>query len=182
MNIRQSINLKLIALLVQPFAKEKPFEFRSTFRDASRFLILYNGTDPGQLEKILSSLQSVFPSGSFNVLRLAEAALLQRRPSGSGISETAMKLPKQSYWTFTRSAELKTFIRKRFDVFLDLDSGTGLIGAYLCRAMRIPLRIGLDKPRSDQFYNFVYKGKSEASGEQKISGLIQFLKSFVSTP
>jgi hypothetical protein len=180
MNIRQSINLKLITLLVQPFAKEKPFEYRSALRNASRFLILFSGADPVQLEKILSLLQSVFPHGSFNVLRIADEAILPKR--SAGVSETTVHLPKQSYWTLTRSAELNAFVRKRFDVFLDLETGTGLVGAYLCRAMRIPVRIGLAKPGSEKFYNFLYNGKSEASNEQKISGLIQFLKSFVTTP
>jgi ADP-heptose:LPS heptosyltransferase len=179
MGIRQFIDLKLITLLVDPFTKEKPFEFRSALRDASRFLVLYQGKDPVQLEKTLTSLRSVFPEGGIHVLRLADGPVLPRKPAG--ISETAIPVPKQTYWKLSRSEELKAFIRKRFDVFLDLDQGNSPAGAYLCRAMRIPVRIGMVKPQSEKFYNFVYNGKAEASSEQKIDGLIRFLKSFVSS-
>ena len=180
MNVGQRLNQHLISLLVRPFAKNNPIEFRSSLRKSSRFLVLSPDRDTASLEKTMDTIQTVFPRGNFTVLRSGPEAGQFRK--SSAFTEVIVDLPKPSYWALTRSPGIRAFISRRFDVLMDLDSNANLLGWYLCRAMRIPLRIGLAKPHSDTCYNMVYFGKPDATGVQKVNGLVQFLKSFVSTP
>jgi len=88
------------------------------------------------------------------------------------------ELPRQNLWTIIRSSKVKELSQRQFDLLIDLDPEFSLLNAYLCRALRIPLRIGYSKPYSKAFYNFEFEGKENTPYTKKLESLITFLKPF----
>lgn len=175
MKIRDYIQQRLILMLVQPFAREKQIEYKSSLKNATRILILFPASQWSLLEKHLLSVKSVFPEASITILHTgADSLTLPKQPR---TTVENLILRKHTYRAFSRSERLNQFIRKRFDIFVDLDPEYSLLGVYLCRLTRAPIRMGLCKPQSEKFYNLLYRGKTETGYNEKITGLMHFLKS-----
>jgi hypothetical protein len=177
MNIGDFIQQQLTLLFVRPFSKEKPIEYKTVLRKASRILILFPQTKSPFLDKTLSYVKTVFPKARFTLLNTGNEALQsQKHPD---VAMQWLFFPKQTYWTLSRSAPLSQLTRKHFDLFLDLETRYNLFGSYLCRSIDAPIRIGIGKSKDDKYYNFLYNGKADTDDIQKMNGLLHFLKSFV---
>jgi len=176
MKIRDFVQQQMVLLLVQPFSKEKQVEYKSSLKKATRILVLFPGSELPWLEKTLFSAKSIFPDAAFTVLYTGNAEF--RIKKQTDVTLENLLLSKETYWTLSRSKRLNPFVKKRFDILLDLNPEYSLLGIYLCRLIRAPIRIGLDKSQSEKFYNFIYRGKTEATYAEKVAGLVQFLRSF----
>jgi hypothetical protein len=177
MNLANHLQQRLITILVRPFSRDNAVEYKSGLRKASRILLLLPPAGLSSPEKTLGSLRNIFPHAQLTLLNAGnEIPAAKKQPD---VPQTYLDLRKQTYWALSRSPALDALVRRRFDVFLDLDPAYSLLAVYLCQSMRAPIRIGFAKPQSEKFYNFQFHGKSGATEAQQTAGLLQFLKSFI---
>ena len=178
MTLKQYIQQTIVSLWIRPFAKEKPLEFRTALKQAGRILVLLPPADRVLLGKALDQIASLFPGRDITALHPGLEDTASRKSVALPIHY--LNLKKESIRALSKSAALGKLVKRRFDLFLDLNPAYSLLGIYLCRRARAPVRIGFEKPQSHRFYNFVYESTCNGRYADALSGLTQFLGSLVS--
>jgi ADP-heptose:LPS heptosyltransferase len=78
--------------------------------------------------------------------------------------------------------DLQDAIRSRhFDMVIDLNSDFNLIATFLCRVSEAKLRICLQHPDRDPFYNFQVRATNGDSLENKYQSLLKYISVFTNT-
>ena len=183
MRLQETIDQGLIRFFIHPFFRNKPIDFRTFLKRATRVLI----SCPAEEEMdsggaMIGKYTKLFPRKDVRFL------CPDVNNSGSKMShlKTVMRnsialpdIPKMSLWSFRRSKSLEQLHEQRFDVLIDLDPDFNLLNVYLCRFIRPSVRVGFSKPFGHRYYNIQYNG-SDTSYAVNLEGLFNFLLSLVS--
>lgn len=79
--------------------------------------------------------------------------------------------------------EVVDMVRARhFDLVIDFNQEFSLFATALCRASQAKLRVCLQHPKRDSYYNFQFRPASTNSLEMKYESLIRYLSVFKSLP
>ncbi len=79
--------------------------------------------------------------------------------------------------------EVIEMVRARhFDMVIDFNQDFSLFATAVCRASQAKLRVCLQHPKRDSFYNFQFRPASSNSLEMKYESLIRYLSVFKSLP
>jgi len=77
---------------------------------------------------------------------------------------------------------LETIRTRHFDMVIDLNDKFSLLATSLCRASKAKLRICLQHPKRDTFYNFQVRADSSHNLKMKYDSLLKYLSVFKSLP
>jgi hypothetical protein len=179
MTLRDSISEKRVRFFINPFQKPDMVDFKKTLKKSSRILILMPAqTNHRIVPKGMKHLEAAFPSGRFTWIHPGSSPGRQDRDLNHPV--LYLHLKQQTVGQLKKSQVLAGLGREPFDALLDLDPEFSLVGIYLAKLRRFPLSIGFSKPFGGRYYNILYNASSEATYEEKLSGLLRFLKSFIS--
>jgi len=83
-------------------------------------------------------------------------------------------LPKESLQEAIRS--------RHFDLLIDLNEEFNFTAAYLCRSSNAKLRMCLQHPNRDPFYNFQVRAEAHESLDHKYQTLMKYISVFLPVP
>lgn len=133
---------------------------------------------------LLSHLRGRFPRTSFCIL--ANESLLRNHAPQLAADEDLEIMPcteKDLSFGGLPKPSLREAIRSRhLDLLIDLNDEFNLAAAYLCRCSDAKLRICLQHPHRDSFYNFQIGVHADESAERKYETLIKYISVFLPVP
>jgi hypothetical protein len=177
MNLKNSIEERMVRYFVNPLIKLKPVDFKKTLKKASRILIILpSSTGYHVYPKTIKQVETVFQGSHLTLIHSGQPLHSEKQNLSHPVIYLHVK--KQSLWQLKNSPVLSAVSREQFDVLLDMDPEFNLAGIYLAKRRPFLLCIGLSKPLVGRYYNLLYNGSPEATYEEKLSGLFRFLKSF----
>ena len=184
MTFQETISQHLIRLFVHPISRNRPINFNTHLKKATRILIACPSSEKvTSHSKTISDFTHLFPRENLVVLFPDLESYSPEKHTIQLLIDHPLTFPnlkKQNLYHLLRAQSLKQLAEQPFDVLLDLDPDFSLLNAYLCRLLRPPLRISLSKPYSNAFYNLQYNGKANAPYAKRLERLLQFLKSLPS--
>jgi hypothetical protein len=180
MTFGEKTSIALIRLFVRPSRRNDSISFRTEIRKAKRVLVCCP-KDENLLSKRspIADLVRLFPRDDVVLLGPEFPVDRSRNATGGIIDHPPVAFPdlgKPNYWTMRRSQSLSAFSKNSFDLLIDLDPDPNLLHFYLCRIINSSIRIGLEKPYGNVFYNFQYNTRSSSSRETLLKNLIRFLQ------
>jgi len=183
MRLQETIDQGLIRFFIHPFFQNKPIDFRTFLKSATRVLISCPaGEEMDSGGAMFGEYTKLFPRKD---VRFLCPDVNHSSSKKSDLNTWIMNsvalpdIPKMSLWSFRRSKSLAQFHEQRFDVLIDLDPDFNLLNVYLCRFIQPPVRVGFSKPFGHRYYNIQYNG-SDTSYAANLEGLFNFLLSLVS--
>ena len=183
MRFQETIDQGLIRFFIHPFFQNKPIDFRTFLRSATRVLISCPaGGEMGSCGGVVGKYTTLFPRKDVRFLCPDvnhPSSKKSDRNTGIMNSVSLPDIHKMSLWNFRRSKSLEQLHEQRFDVLIDLDPDFNLLNVYLCRFIQPPVRVGFSKPFGHHYYNIQYNGSDE-SYAANLEGLFNFLHALVS--
>jgi hypothetical protein len=179
MKLRDAIQEKIVRYLTRPFRRSATLEFKKTLKKSARLIVVLPASPAHRIApRTMRQLESAFPSGRFTFIHPGA-------PSGSGEADYGrpvlfLHLKKSTVGQIANSQVMSGLNLQSFDTLLDLDPEFSLVGVYLARKTGFPLCIGFAKPHSDFYYNLIFSSGSGGPIDDRVSGLLRFLKSFAS--
>lgn len=172
------IHQLLIRLLVHPFHKDEPVDFKLTLRNAENVLIAVPSLDVSQSKLSVDSLTRLFKKNTVVVVEhcpkdLQEKAINRKKLKSKIIVDDISTL---NFWQLKRSKDIEKLTAKSYDVLFDLDPEVNILHYYLCYSLRPPVRISFSKDGADQSCNLVYKDGKAKPLQERIDGLASFLE------
>lgn len=141
-------------------------------------VVLPEGTrDITSVQWIVRNLAERFAGGSVTVLARNEQASWLKIENGN-----VVVLPYSqddiSTWFVPRRELIGKVKRSTFDIAFDLNVTFTLVGAFLCRESKAPLRVSFAKSFADEFFNFQVQTRSPGSLAVAYRNLVRCLEMF----
>ncbi len=133
---------------------------------------------------LLGRLREYFPQTTFYLLT-NEALLKEQAPQLSEDEKLLLIYCNEEHLGFggLPKEALQEAIRSRhFDLLLDLNEEFNFTAAYLCRSSSAKLRICLQHPSRDPFYNFQVRAHADETLDHKYQTLIKYITVFLPMP
>jgi len=133
---------------------------------------------------LLGRLREHFPQTTFYLL-INEAMMKEQAPHLAEDDRLLLIFCNEEHLGFggLPKEELQEAIRSRhFDLLLDLNDDFNFTAAYLCRSSSAKLRICLQHPNRDPFYNFQVRAHADESLDHKYQTLIKYITVFLPLP
>jgi hypothetical protein len=157
--------------------RDSVVNFTEAFPRAARAVVIYpdQAMDHESSSLMLSYLTERFADGLTVVFRQ------DLRPpflSTSHVRMVTYTADDVTNWFTPRSGFVRRLKSVPFDVALDLNSQFSLIGAFLCKASRAPLRVSFGKTHGERFYNIHFQPKGTSRPLRQYQGLVRCLQMF----
>lgn len=151
--------------------------FTEAFPRAERAVVIYpdQAMDRESSSLVLSYLTERFADGLTVVVR---QDLRSSFLSTSRVRLVTYNTDDVTNWFTPRSGLVRRMKSIPFDVALDLNAHFSLIGAFLCKASRAPLRVSFAKARGERFYNIQFQSKGAGKPPRQYQGLVRCLQMF----
>ncbi|MEP0822371.1 MAG: hypothetical protein HRF44_05940 [Ignavibacterium sp.] len=141
-------------------------------------VILPEGTrDITSVQWIVRNLAERFSEGSVTVLARNEQASWLRIENGN-VVVLPYSQDDVSTWFVPRRELIGKVKRSTFDIAFDLNVTFTLVGAFLCRESKAPLRVSFAKSFADEFFNFQVQTRSPGSLAVAYRNLVRCLEMF----
>lgn len=131
--------------------------------------------------EVLGWLRARFPRARFFILA-SDALLQSHAPQLAADAQLVILAYSQKDLGFggLPKRSLQEAIRNRHvDTLIDLNAEFNFVAAYLCRCSHAKLRICLQHPHRDPFYNFQVGVRSDESAEGKYRTLVKYISVFL---
>ncbi len=180
-----TIEQTLIRFFIHPLIKDETVNFKAHLKDAKQVLLLgFSGKTFKAHRSIIKAFTLLFPKASRTILisdddeRSTKGKKVKKEQN---VSIVTMELKRPHLWYLMRSELLKKMRDESYDVLLDLNPNFSSLGAYLCRTLHPPVRIGFMKPTGHRFYNVEYNGDPGGSFPDRLEGLFLFIDYLLSS-
>lgn len=133
---------------------------------------------------VLGRLREQFPQTTFYLLA-NEALVKEQAPHLADDDRLLLIYCNEEHLGFGGLPKdvLQEAIRTRhFDLLIDLNDDFNFTAAYLCRSSNAKLRICLQHPNRDPFYNFQVRAHADESLDHKYQTLMKYISVFLPLP